>query len=104
MAGAISFASQTYGWANRGLTAKHSDHLKCPEITDIATATEVLSLSTLGESSGILVRLTAAQPIKHRLLYFSARSALEFALAVARGGNTAGWWDADFELIPSRES
>jgi hypothetical protein len=104
MAGAISFTSQTYGWANRGLIAKPCDHLKAPKITDIETATEVLSLSTLGESSGILVRLAVGSPVTYRLLYFPARSGLEFALAVARGGNTAGWWDADFELIPSRES
>jgi hypothetical protein len=100
LAATIGFASQTYGWANRGLLASPSDHLKGPEIADIATATEVLSLSTLAESSGILVRLAVGQPTTRRLFYFSARIALEVALAVAQGGNTAGWWGVDFELIP----
>jgi hypothetical protein len=102
LAGAISFASRTYGWVIRGLVPQSSDHLKAPERTDIAT--EVLSSASLGDRSGILVRLAVGQPIRHKLLFFPTRAALELVLAVAQGGNTAGWWDEDFELIPSQES
>ena len=103
IAGAISCASQSYGWAKRGLTPRPSDHLLMPARADIATAIEVLSLSTLGNPSGILVRLAVGRPIKHRV-FIPVRAALEVALAVTQGGTVAEWWDPDFELIPSRES
>ena len=104
LAGAISYASQTYGWGKRDLSPKPSGHLRIPERSEVTIATEVLSLSALGDSNGILVRLAVGQPIKYRLLFFPAHVALEIALAIVQGGKVAEWWGPDFELIPNLES
>lgn len=105
LAGAISFSSDAYNWAMRGLKPNPSDHMKEPTPTDLNTAADVHSLATYGEPSGVIVRFAIGNPITHRTLYLPRVAALEVMMGLGQGGTKAEWWnEEDFELIPSRES
>jgi hypothetical protein len=104
LAGAISYASQSYGWAKRGMKPEPSGHLKDPQPADLNSAADVVSLSSLGDPEGMRVRFAVADPVKYLTLFFPVRAALEAMLCITEGGMRAAWWDDEFELIPSRKS
>jgi hypothetical protein len=56
LAAAVNFLSEFYGWSQREFKPAPSDHLKASVIEDLAGAAEVLSLSTFGAPTGVLVR------------------------------------------------
>jgi hypothetical protein len=103
LAGAIYLASQHYGWSKQRFTPLSSDHLKAPEIEDLTGAANVRSLSAYGARGGVVARLAVAREL-HTTLFFPKKAALEIMNYVVRCGNEAGWWDSEFDLIPSRES
>jgi hypothetical protein len=104
LAGAINVANQAYGWLKRGLSPAPSQHLRPPTTDDLPDGADVISLATLAEPGGMLVRLVIERQPQHRLMFFPVKACLEILSAVGQGGNAAGWWGSDFELIPRRES
>jgi hypothetical protein len=105
LAGAISFSSDAYNWAKRGLKPNPSDHIKVPEPSDLNAAAAIHSVATYGEPSGVIARFAIGNPIKYRTLYLPRTAALEIMMGLGNGGTQAQWWtEEDFELIPSRES
>lgn len=105
LATAVSYASSAFEWSGRGFKVTGSDHLREPKPEDVASAAEVLSLSTFAVPKGLLVRFAIGQPVKHLLLFFPRNAALEIMLGIGQGGTRAQWWvDESFELIPSKAS
>lgn len=105
-AGAINAAVQAYGWQKRGVVYAPSEHLALPMPSDLTTDISVVSLSTYGTPSGILANFYLphlAERGETALFYFPRQAAMEYLHYIFQAGETATWWDPDFELIPGKE-
>lgn len=104
LAGAINIASQNYGWWKRKFLPDPDENLRYPQPDDLSLAGEDISLSTYADPGGIIVRFAVGENATPHTMFFPVRTALETMRSITTGGESAGWWDKDFELIPSRDS
>jgi hypothetical protein len=104
LAAAISLASRAFDWPQQVLALRRSEHLIQPKPAHLASAIGVNSLSTSADAGGVLVRFAVGHRMRYVTLYFLAANAHQMMLAIVQAAQAAGWWDDNFELIPSRES
>jgi hypothetical protein len=104
MAAALRAASRAFDWPKSVLAPKQEQHLIQPKPAHLASAIGVNSLSTSADAGGVLVRFAVGHRVRHVTLYLPAAKAHQLMLAIVQVGQTAAWWDEDFDLIPTRES
>jgi hypothetical protein len=104
VAAALSSASRAFDWPKRVLASRHGERIVQPKPAHLASAIGVNSLSTLADAGGVLLRFAVGHRVRYVTIYLPATKAQQLMLAIVQGARAAGWWDDNFELIPSRES